>query len=109
MLLIKLGFSLKQIRAYDYTSTTDDRTTSDIVERYKAEAGLSIRSESLLNLTETLTYRYTLDMFASYDDLATWSIKFENLFDVKVWELIGISIELDLIYNEDQATKSKFK
>ena len=107
-ILIKLGFALKQIRAYHHTATTDDRSTRDVVERYKAEAGISIRSETLYYLTENLTYRNKTDMFASYENLEVWTFKMENLFDVKVWKVVGISVGIDLNYNQDQSTKIQY-
>jgi hypothetical protein len=47
-------------------------------------------------------------MFSSYNNLEVWSVKMENLFDVKVWKLIGISIGLNFVYNQDQAMQIQY-
>lgn len=104
----RLGFSLKQIRADKHTSQTDDRMTTEIKERYKAESGISFKTDARIFIDSSIYYTGRMDMFSSFDELEVWSIKFENRFDIKVWKFLGILFEFNLFYDERQSKKIQY-
>jgi hypothetical protein len=109
IVLSRLGFSLKQVRAYHYTKLTDDRSTKEINERYKPESGIQWKTETKLKLTEALDYRGIFDAFSTFDDMTKWTLLFQNEFKINVWKIIGILLKIDLIYNEQQALRVQYK
>jgi hypothetical protein len=102
-LLSRLGVSLKQTRTHIFNKLADDRTTKDIIERYKPESGIQWKTESRFKFNPTLDYKTTLDLFSSFKDLSKWAVKFENEFKVTIWQFVAILLKMDLIYNESQA------
>ncbi|MFP4529625.1 MAG: hypothetical protein ACLFQX_13850 [Candidatus Kapaibacterium sp.] len=107
-LTARLGFSLKQIRAKRHTALTDDRKTREITERYKAESGISFRTDARLQLDSAVNYTGKLDLFGTFDNPEVWVVKFENQFDIKVWKFLGILVELDIYYDESQSVNLQY-
>ena len=105
----RLGFSLKQIRAEKHTAMTDDRKTRDIREAYKAESGISFKSDARVMIDSSVNYSGKLDMFSSFDNLNVWSLKFENQFDIKVWKFLGILIEINVFYDQNQSMNIQYR
>ena len=107
-LFSRIGFSLKQIRAYTYTLMTDDPATKDIKERYKPESGIQWKSEAVFKINPTLDYKATLDLFGTFKHPDKWTVTFQNEFKIKLWELVGILVRLDIAYDEKQAMRLQF-
>ncbi|MFH1050394.1 MAG: hypothetical protein V1779_05610 [bacterium] len=104
----RIGFSLKQIRAYDHTQMTDDRKTLDIKERYKPESGIQWKSEAKIKLSQTCDYRGILDAFTTFDDMAKWTVVFQNEFKISLWSYLAILIKFDLAYDEKQSYQTQY-
>lgn len=68
-IIFRFGLSLKQIRADVHTAMTDDRKTLGIIENYKAESGIEIKASTTQKFGESVTYRGSLDLFGTIDDL----------------------------------------
>jgi hypothetical protein len=98
----RLGLSLKQIRANEFTKMTDDFKTRDIKERYKTQTGIQWKSDTKIRITDALTYRGTLGLFGAFEDLTKWTFAMTNQFDIKVFKAIGVTININLAYNERQ-------
>ncbi len=104
----KIGMALKQIRADNYTSLTDDFKTKEI-EKYKHETGVSIRLEGYFTFDKKNSYKPMIDMFANYEELDIWSITFENELQFQLLEYFGLIIKFNFIYNEKQCLRTQFK
>lgn len=105
----RIGISLKQVRAYLNTGTTDDYKTSDIKERYKYERGISFKNDITLNYASNLSHRCTFELFSSFERFENWTVKFQNEFQVKIWEWLGIIIKADVYYDEIQSPSIQYK
>lgn len=104
-----IGLSLKQIRAEKYTLLTDDRTTRNIIERYKIENGIQIKVEANYKFAENIDYRGKLDLTTKYEDLEKWITNWENEFQIRIWKIFGISLKMDFYYNEQIKPKLFYK
>lgn len=98
----RLGISLKQIRSKKFTKVTDDRTTSEIKERWKAESGIQWKTDVILQLDSSTNYRGMIDLFGTFDDMTKWTVKWTNEFKIQVFGYIGILLLADIIYDEKQ-------
>jgi len=105
----RLGLSLKQIRASEFTMLTDDFKTRDVKERYKSQTGIQWSNNAKVAITESLTYRGTLSMFGAFEDLTKWTFKMTNKFEIKVFKAIGVTINFDLAYDERQLVGLQYK
>jgi len=105
----RIGISLKQVRAYLNTRTTDDYKTSGINERYKYERGISFKNDITLNYASNLSHRCTFELFSSFERFENWTVKFQNEFQVKIWEWLGIIIKADVYYDEIQSPSIQYK
>lgn len=105
----RIGISLKQVRAYLNTRTTDDYKTSDLKERYKYERGISFKNDITLSYASNLSHRCTFELFSSFERFENWTVKFQNEFQVKIWEWLGIIIKADVYYDEIQSPSIQYK
>ncbi len=108
-ILSRLGISLKQIRAEKHTKMTDDRTTKDITEAYKAETGIHYKTDFYCKLDSNLHYKTTLDMFGTFKDLEKWTVGWENELQIQVWKFFGVLLEIDIRYDENQFLRTQYK
>jgi hypothetical protein len=108
-LTFRMGISLKQIRAKEYTAMTDDRKTRDIKEGYKAESGIDITANGNTMLDSSITYRGKLRMFGTFDNLKVWTINYENEFEFTIWKALKIILNMDLIYNDKQTAGIQYR
>ena len=104
----KLGLSLKQVRADAHRAMSDDRTTPKIKEGYKTETGISFDTNARCQLDSNINYSSRLNLFSKFDKLETWTIKFENKFDFKVWKLFAFVFEVNIFYDERQMKKIQY-
>ncbi|MCK5741791.1 MAG: hypothetical protein KAH48_06200, partial [Chlorobi bacterium] len=105
----RIGFSLKQNRAFHYTKLTDDRETPDIKERWKTESGIQWKTDIVWQIDSSTNYRGMLDLYGTFDDMTKWTVKWTNEFKIKVYAHIGILAKLDLFYDEKQAVYTQYK
>jgi hypothetical protein len=104
-----LGLSLKQIRTDKNTLLSDDRITKDIIEKYKTESGIRLKSELTWDLTKTINYRGGLELFGTLDDLNKWTIKNNNSFKISIYKYIAVLLSFDVGYDENQAKYIQYK
>jgi hypothetical protein len=97
-----IGLSLQQVRADKHYMLTDDWKTKDIIERYKTDSGISIKNEMRLKLNDNINYRNSLDLFTSFDDLNIWTLRLENQLDIKIWKFLGIVVDFNIYYDDNQ-------
>lgn len=104
-----LGLSLKQIRTNQNNLLSDDRMTRDIVEKYKTESGIRLKSELNWNLSKTINYRGYLELFGTIDDLNKWTIKNNNSMKITIYKYIALLLSFDVWYDENQAKLIQYK
>lgn len=109
MLTTRLGISLKQIRAYFNTQMTDDYKTIDIKEKYKAESGFEIKTDLSVNIDSSSVYRGCLEFFGTYDNLEAWTVRFQNDFQLKIWEFIALLLKFEVFYDEKQSVQIQYR
>lgn len=104
-----LGLSFKQIRTEKNTALSDDRMTTGIIEKYKTESGIRLKSEFNWNLSKTINYRGYLELFGTLDDLNKWTIKNNNSLKISIYKSIAVLLSLDIGYDENQAKYIQYK
>ena len=104
----RIGFSLKQVRAHKYTRLTDDRKTKDIKERWKPESGISWKTNCTWQLDSLVTYRGTLDLFGTFEDMNKWTVAFRNEFQLKIWSIVAVTLKADIIYDEKACLRPQY-
>lgn len=104
----QIGLSIKQIKAEKFTKLTDDYKTHDIKERYKHQSGIQWKTNTKIKITDEVTYRGTLGMFGSFEDLRKWTFSMTNQLNLKVFKSIGIIININLNYDERQMMKLQY-
>ncbi|ROL56676.1 hypothetical protein D9V86_12720 [Bacteroidetes/Chlorobi group bacterium ChocPot_Mid] len=104
----RLGISLKQIRAHDFTQMTDDRKTPEIKERWKPDSGIQWKSEARVKLIPTCDYKGILDLFTTFDDMTKCVVTMQNEFKFSIWGYLAILFKIDLSYDEKIASKTQY-
>ncbi|TAL67561.1 MAG: hypothetical protein EPN82_13995 [Bacteroidetes bacterium] len=108
-LLSRIGLSLKQTRAEEFTRLTDDIKTINTKERYKPESGIQWKTETFFDIDSVIIYKGVFDTFGSFKNLDIWTIKFENEFQIKVLKYFGVILRADFIYDEKQKRELQYK
>lgn len=104
----RIGISLKQTRAGRYTAMTDDPKTKER-ERWKSEAGFEWKLESSLKIANNLTYTAILETFASLKTIRQSTFRLQSELQVSIWKALGITIRLELQYDERQKRGMQFR
>jgi len=102
------GVALKQTRAMDNTLLTDNYLTPEI-ERFKSETGIEFVSEAILAKDSLLQYSGRLALFTTFVNLATWTVRWENELRFRLWKFVGLTIQLQAIYDAVQSTRLQYK
>ncbi len=105
----RMGVSLKQIRADNFTALTDDYTTYNIKEKYKSETGISIKSQANLLLDSSIVLKPTLDLFSEFKDLETWTVCLENELQVNLWRVFALILKFSLNYDRKQSLELQYR
>ncbi|MFN3780706.1 MAG: DUF481 domain-containing protein, partial [Candidatus Kapaibacteriota bacterium] len=79
----------------------DDPKTKER-ERWKSEAGLEWKVETSLKVADNLTYIATMETFASLKTIRQSTFRLQNELVVSLWKALGITIRLELQYDERQ-------
>ncbi len=106
---ISLGLNYKQIRADNFTFLTDNRLTKDVIEKYKTESGVQLKGDFFTVIDSSVQFKSKFDLFSNFDELDIWQITNENEFQFKIWNLFGIVLKVDFLYNEKIKPKLYFK
>ncbi len=104
-----VGLSLKQIRTDKNYLLSDDRLTKNVIEKYKTESGIRIKSEFNWDFSKNINYRGCLELFGKLDDLNKWSVKNNNSLKICIYKCFAILLSLDVSYDENQATYMQYK
>lgn len=108
-IITRLGSSLKQIRAKNFTMTTDDFTTPLVKENYKAEYGISLKSEIRLQLDSNSIYNANLDVFKSYSNKENTTVRMTNDLQTVFLKYLTVLVKIDLNFDEAQSKKVQFR
>ncbi len=108
MINTSIGLSFQQIRADMHYQLTDDYKTKDLIERYKTESGISLKNDMMLQLSEKISYRNSVDLFTTFDEPDKWAVKFENQFSIKIWKIFGIAIDCNIYYDDNQMASLQY-
>ncbi len=107
-IIARLGLSLKQIRADQFTQLTDDYKTIGIKENYKSEAGVSFRSEVVINLDSNVTYKGLVDSFTTYKNPSFWTYRIENELQVIFLNNLATTVKLNANFDDIQAKRIQY-
>ncbi len=102
---LRLGISLMQIRAESYTQMSDDPKTFNVKEGYKSKTGIDINNTMNYRLNTVTTLNSKLSLFGDIDNLDIWLVRFENDLNMMIWELFGIIVRMNFVYDHNQMTK----
>ncbi|MGC8749173.1 MAG: DUF3078 domain-containing protein [Candidatus Kapaibacteriota bacterium] len=104
----RLGISLKQIRAENYTTMTDDPRTKER-ERWKSEAGVEWKSETTVRIENNVRLSTTNEIFASLKKLKDSTFRNSTELQVSLWKSLGLVLKLDLMYDQRQKTGMQYR
>lgn len=102
------GLALKQTRAQDNTTTTDNSTTP-IIERYKPESGMEFACDATLRPDTTWNYTGKCALFTTFASPNVWTIRWENEMRYRVWRFVGLTFMLHVIYDAAQSLHTQFR
>ena len=104
----RLGISTKQIRALYHTQMIDDRTTKDIVERYREESGIELKTNSFIMIDSSTTYKGSFETFGTFEDMTKWILELDNEFQIKLWKWFGIIAKIKVFYDESKSLNTQY-
>lgn len=99
---IRIGISLMQIRSEKFNQLTDDPKTFNIRERYKTKTGIDINNTLSYRLDKSATLTSKLSLFGDIENLDIWLVRFENDFNLMIWDIFGIIVRMNFIYDHNQ-------
>ncbi|MCX7736792.1 MAG: DUF3078 domain-containing protein [Candidatus Kapabacteria bacterium] len=108
-LSFRCGVSFKQTRSDLHYQLTDDIKTKDIIEKYRAESGIEIKSELLMKFNELSSYNTSIELFSSFQKISSFTGRWVNSFQFKIWSYFGIIVNLDFTYDEKQMKRLQYK
>lgn len=108
MLSARGGIALKQTRASDNTLLTDDFLTPAI-ERFKSETGIEFVGEAILTQDSVLQYSGRVAMFTTFTQFERWTIRWDNELRYRLWRFVGLTIQLQTMYDATQSTRLQYK
>jgi hypothetical protein len=79
------GITLKQTRSNMHYQMTDDLKTKDIIEKYRAESGIEIKSELMIKINDLSTYNTSLELFSTFEKISAFSGRWLNSLQIKIW------------------------
>ncbi len=104
----RLGVGFKQTITDKFTSYSDDPMTSKI-EKFKNETGIESVSEYKWLFMENMTYSTYLRLFGSFEDLAVWDVRWDNMITAKVNDYINVNFGVLVIYDVNETLKTQVK
>ncbi len=104
----RLGFALKETFSADY-GYADDVETTDKVEDFKLEYGLSSITEYQLTLMENILGTTKLDVFVNFQGIDEIDARWENKITAKVNKNISVNLELELLYDKDLSESTQLR
>lgn len=100
--IFNMAATLRQIRSDVYTQLADDRTTTDIVENYRAEVGLTLSNEMNIKLDEkNAVLKSKVIVFSKYEDLEKWAYQQQIELQTTFLDVCVFSFKIALNYDED--------
>lgn len=105
----RLGIGMKQTFTKEFTSYSDDPETLDEIEKFKNETGIESVTEYKWEFMENMAYLTSLRLFGTFDDLSVWDVRWDNLIVAKVNDYISVSLNVLLIYDEDESIQRQLK
>lgn len=104
----RAGIALKQTRARDNTLLTDNPFTPEI-ERYHAETGVEMAGDAYYARDTTLVYTGKLDLFTTFKYPSVWAARWENELRVRLWNFIGVTVDLQVVNDVSQTSRVQFR
>jgi hypothetical protein len=108
-MITRLGATARQIRASNFTATTDDFTTPLIKENYKPDYGVSIKNELRYQIDSTSLLTSNFDLFRSSREKNNLAIKLTNDLQSVFLKYLTILVKLDLIYDEQVSKRVQIR
>ena len=105
----RLGIGMKQTWADKFALRyTDDSETPEL-EKFKNETGIESVTEYKWEFLENMAYLSSLRLFGTFDDLSIWDVRWDNLIVAKVNDYVSVSLNVLLIYDEDESIQRQLK
>jgi len=105
----RLGIGMKQTFTDEFNQYSDDLETLDEIEKFKNETGIESVTEYKWEFMENMAYLTSLRLFGIFDDLSVWDVRWDNLIVAKVNDYISVSLNVLLIYDEDESIQRQLK
>ena len=105
----RLGVGMKQTFTDKFNQYSDDPETLDEIEKFKNETGIESVTEYKWEFMENMAYLTSLRLFGIFDDLSVWDVRWDNLIVAKVNDYISVSLNVLLIYDEDESIQRQLK
>lgn len=108
-LLLRLGFSYKQIRSEFHTQMTDNPKTRNIRERWKTEIGMEFKTEANLRFAEYIQWNGNIDLFYNFQELDQTVFRLNGELQANITRLFAIVLHTEGCYDIRQRTGLQYK
>ncbi|MBS1550503.1 MAG: DUF3078 domain-containing protein [Bacteroidetes bacterium] len=105
----RLGLAFKETFTDRFRQYSDDVKTAGKREAFKFQTGVESVTEAKYNLAENLFYTSKLRLFSAFETLDIWDVGWDNTISAKVNDLIGVNLNVLLIYEKAQSLKTQLK
>lgn len=105
----RIGLAFKETFTDRFRQYSDDVNTLDKKEAFKFQTGAESVTEAKYNLAENLFYTSKLRLFSAFETLDVWDVGWDNTFSAKVNDLIGMNLNVLLVYEKAQSLKTQLK
>ncbi len=103
----RLGVAVKQIFFTKFPEYGGEPAGTDksVVVKTGIESGTTWKVE----LMENISYQTQLNLFSSFDRLEVWDVRWDNLILAKVNDYISTSLNVQVVYDKAQTTRTQLK
>lgn len=104
-----LALAMMQTRAEDHSIKTDDRSTPEIVELYKAETGIEVSGRTVFEIDSGRgRIEMSARLFGTFEDLGVWSLDNENRIHLRLADYLTFAWTIGIRHDVDESLRTQF-
>ena len=106
----RMGLALKQTITTDFPNPyTDNPETTDIVEKFKSEAGFEMVADFSRKLHENILLTSKLELFSNLKAINQTDILWDTVLVAKITKFVNVNLNLKLAYDSDVSPRRQIK
>ncbi len=107
--MLQASASMQQIQSHHSSRLTDNLLTPDVIEHYKALAGLECGMNAELTLDSSTSYSAQYLSRKNILQNSSWQIQCTNELKIRLRKSLGLTLNLVLNYDDTQTKRLQFK